>query len=332
MLGFAAVQRHATTLQTRIANMQTIDDLNDLRFVAAVSEAGSLAAAARRLGVNHATVFRRLLGVEAALGVRLFERARGRYTPTPAGEELARAGAAIEREAAQSLRKVAGQDLRPAGVVRVTTTDTLHAGFVAAMARTCRRRFPEISLHVTATNQVHDLSKRDADIAIRPVGKPPGHLIGKRIGPLAMAAYAARRLRRDRASADEPAWIGLDDSLSYHRSLKWLAGQVSPDALAYRTNSFAALQDACAAGLGQALLPCFAADADTRLRRLTPPLPELGVDLWLLMHPDLRRTARVMEVFELLAEEFRSVAPRLAGELPPAPRARAVGRAVQSSA
>ena len=110
-----------------------LDHLTDLRFVAAVAQAGSLAGAARKLGVNHATAFRRITAVEARLGVRLFERSAGHYVATPAGDELARAGAAIEQEATQSLLKVAGRDLRPSGVVRVTTTDSIQAAFITKM-------------------------------------------------------------------------------------------------------------------------------------------------------------------------------------------------------
>lgn len=296
--------------------MQAIDDLNDLRFVAAIANAGTLAGAARSLGVNHATTFRRLEALERKLGVRLFERGAGRYSPTPAGEELARVGALIENEALQSLRKVAGQDLRPSGVVRVTTTDTIATVFLPTMATECHRQHPEITLHVTTGNELHNLSRRDADIAVRPAEKPPEHLIGKRIGPLAMAAYGERGyLRRTRKLQDLSGhrWAALDESMSYHRSLKWLA-QAAPGApLVYRTNSFLGLQQACASGLGLAVLPCFVADADKRLQRVTPPLDELQVMLWLLMHPDLRRTARVAAVFDLLQRLLGEQAARLAG-------------------
>lgn len=296
--------------------MQATEDLNDLRFVAAIAGAGTLAGAARRLGVNHATAFRRLEALERKLGVRLFERGGGRYSPTPAGEELARTGTLIENEALQSLRKVAGQDLRPSGVVRVTTTDTIAMVFLPTMAAECHRQHPEIALHVTTGNELHNLSRRDADIAVRPADKPPEHLIGKRVGALAMAAYGERGyLRRTRKvqGLGGHAWLALDESLSYHRSLKWLAKAAPGNSPVYRTNSFIGLQQACATGLGLAVLPCFVADADKRLQRVTPPLDELQVMLWLLMHPDLRRTARVATVYDFLYRQLGGQASRLAG-------------------
>ena len=132
-----------------------------------------------------------------------------------------------------------------------------------------------------------------------------------------MAAYGAAsylRLTRRLSDLSAHAWIGLDESLSFHRSLKWLAKITPLATLAYRTSSFTGVQQACASGLGLAVLPCFAADADPKLRRVTPPLTELHVDLWLLMHPELRRTARVAVVFDLLLEQFRRFAPSIAGQ------------------
>ena len=101
-----------------------MEDLNDLRLVALITQTGSLSGAAKRLGVNHATVFRRITQLEARVAVRLFERTAGRYHPTLAGDELARAGAVMDDTATQALLHVTGQDLRPSGAVRISTTDS----------------------------------------------------------------------------------------------------------------------------------------------------------------------------------------------------------------
>lgn len=286
--------------------MQTIDDLNQLRFVAAIAQSGSLAGAARQLGVNHATAFRRLERIEAELGVRLFERSAGRYLATDAGEELARAGTAIVAEAAQSLRKVAGQDLRPGGVVRITTTHSFCARFIGPIAQACRAKYPQISLHVVTANVIHDLSRRDADIALRPSLKPPEHLIGKRIAPMAHAVYGAKRYLRTRRKLklEQHDWIALDDSLSQHATLKWLAKIVSLEQTVLRTNSFSGVQQACIDGLGLAVLPCFLGDEHAALERVSDTLDECKTELWLLTHPDLRSTARIKAVFQLMGDEL----------------------------
>lgn len=298
--------------------MQTITDLNDLRFVAAIAEMGSLAGAARRLGVNHATAYRRLDKLEAQLGVRLFERRAGRYAATESGEELAQAGAAIERQAVASMSKVAGRDLRPSGVVRITTTESIGARFLGPIAQACRERYPDITLHVTTANEIHSLSKRDADIALRASTRPPEDLIGKRLATIAHAVYGARRyLRRTRHIQDlrEHTWIALDDSMSRQVSLKWLARISSPERAVLRTNSFVGVQSACVEGLGLAVLPCFMGDRQASLERVTGTLEDCKNELWILMHLDLRDTVRIKTVYQVMQEEVGKAAPMFAGVL-----------------
>lgn len=295
---------------------KNLGDLNDLRFVAAVAEIGSLSGAARRLGINHATAFRRLEKIEACLGVRLFERRAGRYAATESGEELARAGAAIEREAVASWSKVAGRDLRPSGVVRVTTTEGLASRFAGPIARACRERHPGITLHLTTTNEIHSLSRRDADIALRTSTRPPEDLIGKRLGTLAHAVYGAKRyLRRTRRRQDwrDHDWIAPDDSMSRQVSVKWLAKILPPEQAVLRANNFVGVLHACVAGLGLAVLPCFLGDAEVSLKRMSDPLPDCKTELWLLMHLDLRDTVRVKAVFQVIQEEVGKAAGLLDG-------------------
>lgn len=284
--------------------MQNIEDLNDLRLVALIAETGSLAGAARRLGVNHATIFRRLNQLEARLGVRAFERQGGRYHATAAGEELARAGAAMGEMATQALLKVAGHDLRPSGQVRISTTDSIALALLPAIAAQCRASYPQITLSVGVDNHAANLSKRDADIAIRPTPQPPDYLIGKRVGALQFCLYAAPGYLQTypNRTLGEQDWIALDDSYSGHRTLRWLERTQPLEQIGYRSSSFGMVREACAAGLGLAMLPCILGDAHPGLRRIGDTVTECGTDLWLLIHPDLRHTARIKAVFQLLHE------------------------------
>ncbi len=292
-----------------------MQDLNDLIYIASVTQTGSLSAAARELHVNHATVFRRVAQIEMALGVRLFERGSGRYVATPAGEELAAAGAAIAKTAERSLLKVAGRDLRPSGVVRITTTDSLAMTLLNPVLALCRVRHPEISLHIGIDNHTLDLSKRDADIAVRPTLHPPEYLVGKCIAPLAFAVYGAvNYLANTTASAlSEHQWVGLGDSQERHRSLLWLQKVIPLEQVGYRTDGFASVARACAEGLGLAVLPCFLADSLAPLRRIQEPIPDLASKLWVLTHPDLRKTVRIQTVFQLLHRELGKHARALQG-------------------
>ncbi len=298
-----------------------MEDLNDWCYICAIAETGSLSGAARRLQVNHATVFRRVQACEQRLGVRLFERDGGRYTPTLAGEEMARAGAQMQEAANAALLKVSGRDLRLSGVVRLTTTESIAHCLLGPILLACRQRYPEIRLQVAISNDIANLSKRDADIAIRPAQKPPEYLIGKRISTLAFAVYAAAGHALATSAWPAAPWIALDEP---HRTVRWLAQYQEPEQIGLRINGFAAVRQACLAGLGLAVLPCFMAQHDSALQQLSPPIDELASELWLLVHPDLRQTARISAVFQLLHAALSRCIPALSGRpvpgQPPTPQ------------
>ncbi|WP_326534998.1 LysR family transcriptional regulator [Pseudorhodoferax sp.] len=296
--------------------MRNADDLNDLRFVAAVAHAGTLAGAARALGVSQATAYRRLHAIEAGLGVRLFERSTGRYVPTAAGEEVARAGAELVDAAQAVVRRLAGQDLRPHGTVRIATTDMLAAALLLPLLGALRQAYPEILLRITTGNDFLNLSRRDADLALRASPRPPEHLVGMRVGDMASAVYGTSPLAADvdRAGGmDGFPWIALDESASGSLAVRWLAARVPLDAVALRFNTMAAVRQACVAGLGLAVLPCFVGDAEPALRRIGAPLAECASALWLLTHPDLRETVRVKAVLQWLHAALAPARDRLAG-------------------
>lgn len=182
---------------------------DDLRVVQAIAEAGSLSGAGRRLGASHATVFRRLNAIERRLGVALFERSRTGYAPTPAGEDLAATATRVAAEVHGAERRVAGRDLSLSGTIRVTTTDTLLVGLLSPIFAGFQRTHPETTLEVAVSNQLFNLSQRDADVAVRPSSSPPEHLVGRRIGTIDQAVYA----RHD--AVDEAAWVGPDRHLGY---------------------------------------------------------------------------------------------------------------------
>lgn len=269
---------------------------DDLRTILAIARAGSLSGAARRLGVSHATIFRRLEGIEKRLGVRLFERGRGGYAPTPAGEEVAAAAARIETEVVGLERRVVGRDLRPAGTVRVTTTDTLLIGLLSSVFAAFRDAYPDIVLEVSVSNALVNLSRRGADVAIRPTREPPEHLIGRRLRTIEQAVYAPADAFREGdpvPPADATAWVGPDEAMVYRQLDAWMAAHEADDYCRYRADTLFGMYAAVREGAGAAVLPCYLCDGDPRLVRLGAAIPEMASELWLLSHPDLRGVGRI---------------------------------------
>ncbi len=164
-------------------------DWDDLRYFLSVGRQGSLSAASKQLNVNHSTVLRRIASLEHKLGVRLFERHPTGYVMTLAGEELRARLANVADQIESAQRQLSGRDIALSGSIRITTTDTLAHGLLTPYFAKFRRVQPGIQLQLTMSNAFFSLSKREADVAIRPSNTPPENLIGRRVGrrPLFMA-------------------------------------------------------------------------------------------------------------------------------------------------
>jgi len=279
-------------------------DWDDIRIFQAVAEAGSLSGAARTLGVNHSTVFRRINGLEERLGVRLFERHRDGYVPTVAGEEMRRSAEAIRAEVEALDRRVTGRDLRLGGTVVVTTTDTLAHRFLGPHFAAFHAAYPDVGVDVVLDTQYLNLTKRQADVAIRPTLTPPEQLVGRRIAEIAFSIYAAPAylaLHGDTSELRAHRWLGFDESLAHVEAAKWLNAEIGAERMVLRSNNLFALHGAALGGLGLAVLPCFLGDVEPGLKRV-PGLPDwVRSELWLLTHADLRRTARIRAFLDFMA-------------------------------
>jgi DNA-binding transcriptional LysR family regulator len=281
---------------------------DDFRYVKAIADTRSLGGAATELGVNHSTVFRRLAQIEAQLGSRLFERSRSAYALTPCGEEMVRLAERMGEDIVTFERQVTGHDLRPSGELRVTTNDTVLVHMLTGVFAAFRKAYPEIVLDVVVSNQALNLSKRDADVAVRATDRPPEALIGRRAASIAWAVFAASGKAPEsfdiQADARATEWVGFGENLANLKAAKWLKDHAGGGRIVYRINTVLGLAEAAAAGIGFALLPCFIGAATPGLRRLTTPLAELANGIWLLTHADLRQTARVRAFMDFAASEI----------------------------
>lgn len=289
------------------------ENWDDLRLFLAVARAGSLSGAARALGVNHSTVFRRIAAFEAALGVRLFDRLPNGYVLTAAGEEMQAGALRVEAEIDALGRKVTGRDLRLSGTVRITTVDMLALWLLPRHLASFRRAYPGIEIELMVGNATLSLGRREADVALRVGNQPPETLVGRRVGRLVFAVYGSASGSPPGVAAPlaEQPWIGFDaEHAALARRFAAFLPAVRP---VFRVNSVAAAIAATRAGLGLAPLPCGLADLEPDLVRIAALPESFTLDLWLLTHEDLRRTARIRAFLDFLAEALAGEASLLEG-------------------
>ncbi|MCJ2063762.1 LysR family transcriptional regulator [Methylobacterium sp. J-088] len=286
-------------------------DWDAFRFVKTVATQGGLTAAAAQLGINHSTAFRRLTALETKLGARLFERLRTGYVPTPCGQAMVEAANRIEADVTRFERRAVGRSETPSGELRVTAPTSLALELLMPILADFATRYPEIRIELILAEAALNLSRRDADVAIRASRDPSETLVGRRLAAVAWAIYGrADREYRDLASE---AWVSPDPTVAGGTFARFAGAQAPADRVRLRINTVTGLEAAVAAGIGIGPLPCFSADANPALRRLSGPHPELGVDLWVLTHPDLRHAARVRVFMDHIAEAILPLRPRFEG-------------------
>lgn len=294
---------------------------DDFRLIKAIIDARSLPSAATRLGLNHSTVFRRLGQIEAGLGLKLFERHRSGYVATPAGEEMAALAERVDNDISAFALKLAGQEIKPAGELRVTTNDTLLVEMLTPIFAGFLETCPDIRLELLLGNQALNLSKRDADVAIRATDKPPDTLVGRRTARIAWALYGRADAFPGHSVLDRrdfwgERWVSLGEELRLFKVVRDVTDHVAAERIVYRINTVLGLAEAVEAGIGIGFLPCFMADRRPALARLAPPDPAYAADLWLLTHPELRHSPRVRLFMDYVAGEIAKLKPELEGVLP----------------
>jgi DNA-binding transcriptional LysR family regulator len=276
---------------------------DDLRCVLAIARCGSLSGAARALGVEHSTVFRRLNAVEKRLGVKLFERTRAGYAPTAHGEMAAAAASAMESQALSVETLMLGKESELTGVVRLATSELLAGYLLPGVIESFLAAYPQIEVEIDVANHAVDLKRREADLALRASNAPGDHLVGREIGELRYAIYGARALLQSGSNVDlsHCEWLGFDDSIAHQSVAQWQRGQLRYPAPRVRFNSIAPMLQSVGEGLGVSILPLFAADRHPLVARIGAVLDQPRVKLWILNHREMRENARVKALFRHLA-------------------------------
>ncbi len=287
---------------------------DDLRIFLAVAREGSISGGAKRLDVQHSTVSRRIRSLEEQLGTRLIERKRSGYELTAAGEELKTSAGKMEMEVLELEGALGGQESRVSGDLRVSAINNMASTVLMPIFARFSQKYPDIELRVQVSNKYVSLAERHADVVIRLTNTPLDTLIGTRLTTVASAVYGERNYVKSLgASGCKPKWLGVE-CCDFHKS--WTNVACPDHDHNFIVDDTLLTLSALREGLGLAYLPCFMGDGNAALERYCPPEPQHDLGLWLLYHPDLRRTKRVRVFREYMIEQIREQQELFGGKRP----------------
>ncbi|MFG1401624.1 LysR family transcriptional regulator [Xanthobacter sediminis] len=282
-------------------------DWDDLRFFVALARCGSLSEVARRLGADHSTVARRITGLETALSLKLFDRLPRGYALTPEGERLLERASAVEQAVHGVERLASGVGAAIAGRVRISAPPALASHWLVPRLAPLLARHPGLELDVSGTAAPAHLSRHEADLALRLSRPQEKGLVARRLGRLAYGLYGARAYVEATPEA-ERAFLGYDEELAGSPQQAWLEALARGRPIVFMSNDLSSLISAARSGMGLAAMPHVLARA---AGDLVCVVDDGGVEreLWLLVHPDLRRAARVRAVMDHIIAMCRELKP-----------------------
>jgi len=288
---------------------------DDLRFVLAVVEAGSVNAAATDLGVNHATVLRRISAFESHFDVRIFDRNARGYTLLPDSRRILESMNAVKEAVKAVERSISGRSEQPSGLVRLTSTDTFCTTVLPDLIAGLARAQPLITLEIKSTNAHVSLSHMDADVTVRPAMSLPNELTGVVAAKLGFAVYGHPSVIKRSRGADIAAcdWLGVSSLLGKSAPAMWIADHVPPYQIRASADSFVTLRDLAISGMGIAILPCCLGDPEPELSRWHGRDPDLSVNIWVATHADMAQVGRIKTTAEFLISGLNDKSQMLSG-------------------
>jgi DNA-binding transcriptional LysR family regulator len=293
---------------------------SSLKEFLVAAECGTLTAAAHRLGVSQPTLTRRISALEESLHTELFRRGPRGLELTEAGEALVGPARQME-DAAHAVELAAtGRDRNLAGVVRLTATEGVAVEWLTPVLVRFREQQPLIDVQIIVRNTALNVLRREADIAIR-LGRPQQkELVARRTAELTLGLYASRAYLEARGTPRTSGELARHDAIAFDEGDmytgvgSWLERIVAPARVVYRANTLGAQLSAIRSGFGVGGQACFIADREPELVRVLPEL-EMRLEIWLVTHPGLRRTARIRAAYDFLADRLVEARALLAGEL-----------------
>lgn len=280
---------------------------DDLRYVLAVAEQGTLSGAARALGVNHSTVLRRISAFEDEKSVQVFERSGSGYTLTPESHHLLATLRTIKERVNDLDRAIATQGLELDGPVRITTTDSLAIGGLTRHVASFQAQHPGTVVELNITNSYVNFSNMDADVTVRPAPMLPPELVGERACELLLHVYATRRYLEQNCDShyDGHKWLGVAPPLTSTMVGDWQRQNLPESSIILRSNSFVGLRDVAETGLGMALLPCCVGDPSPHLVRAELFPETLSTSVWVATHKDMIGSVKVQSILSWIIGAIR---------------------------
>ncbi|TPK45955.1 LysR family transcriptional regulator [Mesorhizobium sp. B2-5-4] len=286
-------------------------DWNLIKSFVTVAETGSLSAAARKLSASQPTLGRHIGELEQALGVTLFRRGRNGYALTEAGATLFERGKVVSEQASAFSRLALGSVEAIEGTVRIAASEVVAAYVLPDMMARLGIEEPGIEVEIVASNQVENLLRRDADIAIRMVKPAQTELVARKVCDIPLCACAAISYLDGRGRPMGPAdlvhhaLIGFDRSDEMIRAFSQYGIPVTRSSFRFRADNQTVLWEAVRAGNGIGLGQEPLADRDPLVEKVLPGLPLPALPIWLAMHRDVRGSVRIRRVADFLHEELK---------------------------
>lgn len=300
-------------LRARVRGTSTFN-WNDLRHFLAIAREGSIGTAAKALGVNQSTAQRRLQALEKALGCKLAERHSTGYRLTIQGQVLLDSIVDVESAVDTVQRRVASLDTTDVGPIRVTCLVTVGQRIVqSGLLDAFHARYPGMIVELLMEQRMFDLSKGEADIAIRGGTLGSGALVGRKIAEVPWGIYASRAFVQRHGSPSDPqdierfAVIELIDELEELPAVRWMKSHAPQARIAVRCANVPSAHLAVKSGAGLAPLPVVYAEKDTDLVNLLGSIPGLNYPMFLVAHKDVRARPRINAFFEFCLHELRPV-------------------------
>lgn len=272
---------------------------DDIRHVLAVVDAGTVSGAARALGVNHATVLRRIASFEQHHRVQIFAKSAQGYSVLPEYLPVAEALRGVQQAMEYVDTSLMGQTSRMKGVLRVTSTDTICERILPDALGKVAEQLPDLRITVISANNHLDLARSRVDLTVRPTDKLPDELFGQLVGYMPFGVYEREGGRN--------AWIGMTGDVGRGAIGQRILKEIGNDALAAKADTFVVAAALASRGVGRAVLPCFVGETKSGLRRVNLDIDWPSIPIWVASHVDLADAPRVRALQQKLAEELEKV-------------------------